>query len=122
MLDAADLVGRLASVAENVGLPGTAKIADRLPSLHGELLPALNGFTVQHGSLRIFAMGREDALDFNWWNDADTWRFAWDDRVRPYVSSVQRHGVTSTPTDSHRTEIWCPPSSFSKRLCCGRHR
>jgi hypothetical protein len=68
-----------------VGLLGAAKIDHRLPLLHRELLAALNGFTVQRGSLRMFGMGREDALDFDWWNDAKTWRFAWDDRVDPYV-------------------------------------
>jgi len=83
--EADDLVGRLAPVAEDVGSPATAKIADRLPWLHRELLAALNGFTVQRGSLRMFGIGRQDALDFDWWNDVNTWRFAWDDRVCPYV-------------------------------------
>lgn len=85
MIDAADLVGRLAPLVGNVGSPATAKITERLPSLHRELLGSLNGFTVQSGTLRMFGMSRADSLDFDWWNDTDTWRFVWDDRVCPYV-------------------------------------
>ena len=73
-------------MVENVAIGASAgRCLDRLPELHHRLLEGLNGFTVQAGTLRVFGVGRGDALDLGWWNEPRTWRFAWDDRVDPYV-------------------------------------
>jgi hypothetical protein len=85
LLDAVALIGQLAPLAEDVGLSTNGETHDVLSLLHRELLASLNGFTVQQGTLRMFGTGRGDALDLGWWNDKETWRFAWDDRVDSYV-------------------------------------
>ena len=86
-MDAAELVDRLRPVAEHVAdWPAEpSPIVEELPGLHRELLQALNGFSVQGGALRIFGIRRDDVLDLDWWNDEETWRFAWDDRIDPFV-------------------------------------
>lgn len=85
MLEVADLIAKLSPVANNVAVPALGRMGDHLPALHRELLAVLNGFTVQQGTLRMFGIGRKDALDLEWWNDEDTWRFSWDNRIDPYV-------------------------------------
>jgi hypothetical protein len=86
LLDAGSLVDRLHPVADNVGgRPANDSEIGVLPRLHVELLRALNGFTLQAGSFRLFGVDRGDALDLERWNETETWRFAWDDRVEPYV-------------------------------------
>jgi hypothetical protein len=76
-------VERLRPLASDVAPlhDGASSLLERLPSAHCELLSAMNGFMVQHGVLRVFGVGRGDALDVEGWNEPDTWRFAWDDRV-----------------------------------------
>ena len=85
MLDAGSLIAQLTPVAEDVGAPAKGSASDLFPLLHREVLASLNGFTVQQGTLRMFGTGRQDALDLGWWNDMETWRFAWDDRVDRYL-------------------------------------
>jgi hypothetical protein len=86
-MDARSLVDRLGPAVSHVESWPAAPPAsvDELPPLHRELLQAINGFTVQGGALRVFGVGRGDVLDLDWWNDEETWRFAWDDRVDRYV-------------------------------------
>lgn len=90
-MDAQSLVDRIRPVAEHVkgGQAQPSAIIEALPPLHRQLLQALNGFTVQGGALRVFGVGRGDVLDLDWWNDEETWRFAWDDRVDPFVSFAE---------------------------------
>ena len=87
VMDAPSLVDRLRPVAEHfVEWPADPpSIVEEIPPLHRDLLRQLNGFTVQGGALRMFGIGRGDVLDLEWWNDRETWRFAWDDRVDPFV-------------------------------------
>ena len=59
------LVSRVRALANNVGPARTTAIPSWLPPLHQEVLRSLNGFTVQRGSLRMFGIGREDALDLD---------------------------------------------------------
>jgi hypothetical protein len=69
---------------EMKSVAGTA--AESLPAVHLELLRSLNGLTVYHGAFRLLGVGRaEPALDLVAWNARETWRFAWDDRVDPYL-------------------------------------
>ena len=86
MLEAVSLIDRLSPHAKDVGRQiAIGETSDLLPQLHRELLASLNGFTVQNGTRRLFGVGRGDSLDLDWWNDIETWRFAWDDRVDPYL-------------------------------------
>jgi hypothetical protein len=59
--------------------------ASILPAAHRTLLARRNGFTLYHGAYRLFGIGRDDPLDLAAHNDHETWRFAWDDRVEPFV-------------------------------------
>lgn len=61
------------------------ELAHRLPTDHLDFLRQLNGFTFQQGAVKVFGVGRSDHLDLVWWNDAATWRFAWDDRVDGFL-------------------------------------
>ncbi|GAA3832863.1 T6SS immunity protein Tdi1 domain-containing protein [Streptomyces chiangmaiensis] len=77
----ADHVGPRSDPSAAAGTP-----AEHFPAAHRELLLRLNGFTVHHGAFRILGIGREEpALDLTAWNAPDTWRFAWDDRIEPFV-------------------------------------
>ncbi|MEU1267410.1 hypothetical protein [Streptomyces sp. NPDC005799] len=81
----------LPSLADHVGpTPGPSAAAgtpaEHFPDAHLELLRRLNGFTVHHGAFRLLGLGHpEPALDLAAWNAYDTWRFAWDDRIEPFV-------------------------------------
>lgn len=44
-----------------------------------------NGFTTYHGAYGLFGVGREPALDIQWWNAPETWRFAWGSRLEGYA-------------------------------------
>jgi len=60
--------------------------AESLPAVHLELLHSLNGLSVYNGAFRLLGVGRrEPALDLITWNAGETWRFAWDDRIDPYL-------------------------------------
>jgi hypothetical protein len=59
--------------------------AELFPVEHIEVLRRCNGFTVFHGAFRLFGVRPETSLDLGQWNAAETWKFAWDDRVDPYV-------------------------------------
>ncbi|MFI9584321.1 hypothetical protein ACIHCQ_21340 [Streptomyces sp. NPDC052236] len=81
LLPLADHVGPRPDVAAVAGTP-----AEHFPPAHRELLLAMNGFTVYHGTFRMLGIGRElPSLDLAAWNAPETWRFAWDDRIDPYV-------------------------------------
>lgn len=81
LLPLADHVGPRPAAAAVAGTP-----AAHFPPAHRELLLAMNGFTVYHGAFRMLGIGRErSALDLTAWNAVETWRFAWDDRIDPYV-------------------------------------
>jgi hypothetical protein len=57
-----------------------------LPSAHSSFLRLVNGLTVYHGAFRLFGVNRaERTLDLATWNNQETWKFAWDDRVDPYL-------------------------------------
>ncbi|MFJ4789290.1 T6SS immunity protein Tdi1 domain-containing protein [Streptomyces sp. NPDC088794] len=81
----------LPSLADHVGprpdrSAATGTPAEHFPAAHRELLLRLNGFTVHHGAFRLLGIGREEpALDLAVWNAPETWRFAWDDRLDPFV-------------------------------------
>jgi hypothetical protein len=80
----------LPPLADHVGpRPGPSAAgtpAEYFPEAHRALLLRLNGFTVHHGAFRLLGLGHpEPSLDLTAWNAHDTWRFAWDDRVEPFV-------------------------------------
>jgi hypothetical protein len=86
-----DSVRLLRPLASDVGpavdvAAETESYAELLPSAHLELLRQMNGMTVFHGAFRLFGARSEPFLDLATWNARETWRFAWDDRVDPYVS------------------------------------
>jgi hypothetical protein len=87
MLEGGSLPDRLRPLVDDVGgaQPPSCSLLDSLPSVHRELLRALNGFTVQQGAMRFFGVARNDALDLARWNDSESWRFAWDDRVEDFL-------------------------------------
>lgn len=85
-----DIVSLLAPLASDVGPalqapPSTGSLVEVVPAAHMEILRRLNGFTVFHGAFRLFGVRPEAFLDLDQWNALETWKFAWDDRVDPYV-------------------------------------
>jgi hypothetical protein len=56
-----------------------------LPECHLGVLGSLNGFSVNQGASRMFGVGRDDHLDLVGWNRDETWRFAWGDKLDPYL-------------------------------------
>ncbi|SNT38765.1 hypothetical protein SAMN05421812_105214 [Asanoa hainanensis] len=86
MLDA--MIDRLISAGvEHVGPPVDAADLARhgLPADYAALLERLNGCTVNAGAVRLFGLRSERHLDLRAWNAPDGWRFAWDDRVEPFL-------------------------------------
>jgi SMI1/KNR4 family protein SUKH-1 len=85
----ADAVPMLRSLAKDLGptadLAALGSLAVSLPPSHLELLQQLNGMTIFHGAFRLFGVRAEPWLDLIQWNAAETWRFAWDDRVEPFL-------------------------------------
>ena len=88
-MSVADLVPVLRSLADDLGptadLAVLGSLAGRLPASHRELLQQLNGMTVFHGAFRLFGVRAEPWLDLTQWNALETWQFAWDERVEPFV-------------------------------------
>jgi hypothetical protein len=76
-----------AEINSSPGLaPGSEEEIQTLPPGHAEFLRSVNGVTVYHGVFRLFGIGRpEPMLDITAWNSRETWRFAWDERVDPFV-------------------------------------
>src|ERR1700722_9615394 len=59
---------------------------ESLPEKHLELLRSVNGVTIYHGAFRLFGIDRhEPMLDIITWNSGNSWKFAWDDRVEPFL-------------------------------------
>ena len=85
------LIRRLLDLGENVGPvaePRSATFASAtagFPVEHAEVLAAANGLTVYHGGFRLFGVRDEPYLDLATWNESETWRFAWGDRITPFV-------------------------------------
>jgi hypothetical protein len=85
-----DELGRLRRLAGDIG-PALDEAALRaspaaaFPAAHQELLRRLNGLTVSGGAHRLLGVRAEPHLDLAHWNEPDTWRFAWDGRVAPFV-------------------------------------
>ena len=76
----------LGSPAEPPGGPVAGELAAQLPPAHRQLLESVNGVATQRGAFRLMGFGRsEPALDLPAWNAQETWRFAWDDRIDPYL-------------------------------------
>lgn len=68
------------------GEPTGVPMATQLPAPHQQLLASLNGLTVYQGAFRLLGVGRDEPpLDLASWNARQTWRFAWDERVEPYL-------------------------------------
>jgi hypothetical protein len=88
-MSAVDVVPVLRSLAKDLGptadLVALGSLAVGLPPSHLELLRQLNGMTVFHGAFRLFGVRAEPWLDLAQWNALETWRFAWDDRVDPFL-------------------------------------
>jgi len=56
-----------------------------LPKMHTDMLKAANGLSVYHGYLRLFGLGCKDCTDILWWNDPETWKFAWNLDLSKYL-------------------------------------
>ncbi|GIF68566.1 hypothetical protein Ais01nite_66010 [Asanoa ishikariensis] len=82
MIDRLMAVG-VAHVGPSVDAPDLARAA--LPDEYAALLTRLNGFTVNAGAVRLFGLRPERHLDLRAWNAPDGWRFAWDERVEPFL-------------------------------------
>lgn len=85
----AEVIQRLAELADDIGPAcrrnDTEELTGLLPPNHARLLQQLNGLTVFHGAFRLFGLRPEAFLDFHQWNEASTWKFAWDERVEPFL-------------------------------------
>jgi hypothetical protein len=56
----------------------------RLPETHVTLLSHGNGVLAYHGYFRLFGVGCDGCIDLTVWNDTETWKFAWPDRLVDY--------------------------------------
>ena len=56
-----------------------------LPERHRRLLERSDGLDRLAGSYRLFGAGPEAPRDMAWWNERDTWRFAWGERAGGYL-------------------------------------
>jgi hypothetical protein len=77
------LVNDVGTAVDVAALMGSS--AASFPPAHLDLLQHLNGMTVFHGAFRLFGLRPEPFLDLSEWNAREAWRFAWDDRVDPYL-------------------------------------
>jgi hypothetical protein len=86
-----DVIEQLGKLASDIALTLTPQGAfdqppgSLLPSSHRKLLEAMNGFSVFHGAFRLLGLSREPEMDIETWNSHDVWRFAWDERIEPYL-------------------------------------
>lgn len=84
------MIEQLAPLVADVGPPLAPGALDtgylaQLPESHRQMLVEYNGFSVFHGTYRMFGVRRDDELDLVRWNDLETWRFAWSGRVGPFL-------------------------------------
>jgi hypothetical protein len=84
-----DELRRLGAVVEN----GTDRdrieralraVGIRLPETHITFLSNSNGVLAYRGYFRLFGVGCDRCIDLTVWNDAETWKFAWPDRLVDY--------------------------------------
>jgi hypothetical protein len=57
-----------------------------LPQDHIELLRMANGIAAYYGYFRLFGVDCVDCINLTWWNENETWKFAWPQHVRRYLS------------------------------------
>lgn len=57
-----------------------------LPAGHLDLLTLANGASAFHGYFRLFGSGCAGCVDVTWWNDVETWKFAWPEPVSRYLA------------------------------------
>ncbi|HEY0396164.1 MAG TPA: hypothetical protein VGD01_16895 [Candidatus Elarobacter sp.] len=57
----------------------------RLPEPHRRLLDRSDGLDRLAGSYRLFGAGPDGLRDMAWWNERETWRFAWGERADGYL-------------------------------------
>ena len=58
----------------------------RLPDDHVRFLELANGALVSYGYFRLFGIACSGCTDLRWWNEPETWKFAWPQQVRRYLA------------------------------------
>jgi hypothetical protein len=58
----------------------------RLPEDHVQLLQSANGASGYYGYFRLFGIGCPRCIDLVWWNDHETWKFAWPRQISRYLA------------------------------------
>lgn len=58
----------------------------RLPAEHLQFLAHSNGASAAHGYVRLFGSDCAQCVDLQWWNDVETWKFAWPPPVQGYLA------------------------------------
>jgi hypothetical protein len=61
------------------------ELLDLLPDAYAAVLREANGFTINHGTNRIFGLRADRHMDLRAWNDEDGWRFAWGGLADPFL-------------------------------------
>lgn len=56
-----------------------------LPDEHRVFLSAANGVAGFHGYVRLFGIECETCVDLRWWNEQETWKFAWKKDLGAFV-------------------------------------
>jgi hypothetical protein len=65
---------------------GTSPLSALLPGDHLEFLRLANGALAFHGYFRLFGSGCAECIDLEWWNDVETWKFAWPQPLSGYLA------------------------------------
>jgi len=55
-----------------------------LPDDHQALLSCTNGLEVYGGYYRVFGIPKTEGVDSVWWNQPETWKFAWKERCSEF--------------------------------------
>lgn len=61
------------------------KIFNIIPVKHQEVIKKSNGLTIYYGYYRLFGFCRDDYLDIVRWNDKETWKFAWGEKLLDFL-------------------------------------
>ncbi len=87
------------------------ELLDALPVEHTAVVQLFNGLTVSRGAYRLFGLRPEPYLDIVSWNESASWRFAWDDRLKPFLCFGEtawgdQYAYRRRPNGSFEPEIY----------------
>jgi hypothetical protein len=58
----------------------------QLPESHLKLLALADGMMTFHGYFRSFGVDCATCVDMRWWNDSETWKFAWTKNLDAFLA------------------------------------